>query len=157
MINDKRYYLDTFRVKEEDLAVLTAEGLKGGGDYCDLFFENTSYRDILLRDGEVSSGGFHIDYGVGIRVLCGEKTGYAYSESTDPASMRAAARAAAAITAGCAVSGDRRTGTSAGPIPPRTATLCARIGVQRMCLRICPCSRSLRPLSGPRIRAWSRL
>ena len=109
MINDKRYYLDTFRVKEEDLAALTAEGLKGGGDYCDLFFENTSYRDILLRDGEVSSGGFHIDYGVGIRVLCGEKTGYAYSESTDPASMRAAARAAAAITAGCAFSGDRRT------------------------------------------------
>ncbi|MBR5073511.1 MAG: TldD/PmbA family protein [Bacteroidales bacterium] len=109
MINDKRYYLDIFQVTEENLLSLTAEGLRSGGDYCDLFFENTSYRDILLRDGEVSSGGFHIDYGVGIRVLCGEKTGYAYSESTDPASMRAAARAAAAITAGCAIGGDRRT------------------------------------------------
>ena len=109
MINDKRYYLDTFRVTEDDLRSLAAEGLRSGGDFCDLFFENTSYRDILLRDGEVSSGGFHIDYGIGIRVLCGEKTGYAYSESTDPASMRAAARAAAAITAGCAVGGDRRT------------------------------------------------
>ena len=109
MIYDRQYYLDTFRVTENDLAALAAEGLKGGGDYCDLFFENTSYRDILLRDGEVSSGGFHIDYGVGIRVLCGEKTGYAYSESTDMPSMRSAARAAAAITAGYAAGGDRRT------------------------------------------------
>ena len=109
MIYDRQYYLDTFRVTESDLSALTAEGLRGGGDYCDLFFENTSYRDILLRDGEVSSGGFHIDYGVGIRVLCGEKTGYAYSESTDMPSMRSAARAAAAITVGYAAGGDRRT------------------------------------------------
>ena len=94
MIYDRQYYLDTFRVTERDLAELAAEGLRSGGDFCDLFVENTSYRDILLRDGEVSSGGFHIDYGVGIRVLCGEKTGYAYSESTDMPSMRAAARAA---------------------------------------------------------------
>ena len=109
MIYDRQYYLDTFRVTENDLRDLAAEGLRGGGDFCDLFFENTSYRDILLRDGEVSSGGFHIDYGVGIRVLCGEKTGYAYSESTDLPSMRSAARAAAAITVGCVAGGDRRT------------------------------------------------
>ena len=109
MIYDRQYYLDTFMVTERDLAELAAEGLRSGGDFCDLFFENTSYRDILLRDGEVSSGGFHIDYGVGIRVLCGEKTGYAYSESTDMPSMRSAARAAAAITAGVAAVGDRRT------------------------------------------------
>lgn len=109
MIYGKQYYLDTFQVTERQLQQLAAEGLANGGDFCDLYFENTSYRDILLRDGEVTSGGFHIDYGVGIRVLSGEKTGYAYSESTDPASMKEAARAAAAITAGCKVSEDRRT------------------------------------------------
>lgn len=76
---------------------LAAEGLRKGGDFCDLFFENTSFRNLLLRDGEVTGGGFHIDYGVGIRVLKGEKTGYAYSESTDYASMKAAADAAATI------------------------------------------------------------
>lgn len=109
MIYGKQYYLDTFKVTEKDLQMLVSEGLAGGGDFCDLYFDNTSYRDILLRDGEVTSGGFHIDYGVGIRVLSGEKTGYAYSESTDPASMKSAAKAAAAITAGCAPAGDRRT------------------------------------------------
>ena len=77
---------------------LTAEGLGNGGDFCDLYFENTSYRDLLLRDGEVTSGGFHVDYGVGIRVLSGEKTGYAYSESTDMPSMLSAAKAAAQMT-----------------------------------------------------------
>ena len=109
MIDDKQHYLDTFGVTDSLLRNLVAEGLRNGGDYCDLFFENTSYRDILLRDSQVSSGGFHIDYGVGIRVLSGDKTGYAYSESTDKASMLSAARAAAAITTGCAVREDRRT------------------------------------------------
>lgn len=97
MIYDKNYYLDTFHVSEEDMRKLAAEGLRYGGDFCDLYFENTSFRDLLLRDGKVSSGGFHIDFGVGIRVLKEEKTGYAYSESTDYASMKSAAAAAAAI------------------------------------------------------------
>ena len=97
MINDKSYYLDLFSVTENDLQRLTEESLRSGGDYADLYFENTALSDLLLRDGEVSSGGFNVDFGVGIRVLKGEKTGYAYSESTDRASMLSAARAAASI------------------------------------------------------------
>ena len=68
MYKDKNFYLNLFQVSEAQLERLAADGLKGGGSYCDLFFENTSYNDLLLRDGIVSSGGFHIDYGVGIRV-----------------------------------------------------------------------------------------
>ena len=97
MINDKSFYLDLFSVTEENLLSLVEESLRNGGDYADLYFENTTCSDLLLMDGEVSSGGFNIDYGVGIRVLKGEKTGYAYSESTDRASMLSAARAAALI------------------------------------------------------------
>ena len=98
MILDKKFYFDTFRVTDCALEKLVSESLSTGGDYCDLYFENTVCSDLLLRDGEVSSGGFNIDYGVGIRVLKGEKTGYAYSESTDMASMRAAAKCAALIS-----------------------------------------------------------
>ena len=86
MYKDKNFYLNLFQVSEAQLERLAADGLGGGGSYCDLFFENTSYNNLFLRDGIVSSGGFHIDYGVGIRVLKGDKTGYAYSEST-PADM----------------------------------------------------------------------
>ncbi len=100
MYKDKDYYLNLFQVSEAQLSRLAGKGLKGGGSYCDLYFENTSYNDLLLRDGIVSSGGFHIDYGVGIRVLKGEKTGYAYSESTDSRSMAEAATAASKIAEG---------------------------------------------------------
>lgn len=88
---------DIFSVDEAMLKGIVATALGSGGDWCDLYFEDSSYFDLLLRDGEVSSGGHHIDYGCGIRVLKGEKTGYAYAESTDIKSLMAAARAAAAI------------------------------------------------------------
>lgn len=97
MIADKKYYLDTFRVDEGMLERLTAEALSSGGDYADLYFDNTEVSDLLLRDGQVGSGGFNVDYGVGIRVLKGDKTGYAYAETTEPRAMMEAARAAAAI------------------------------------------------------------
>lgn len=100
MYKDKNFYLNLFQVSEAQLERLAADGLGGGGSYCDLFFENTSYNNLFLRDGIVSSGGFHIDYGVGIRVLKGDKTGYAYSESTDPRSMAEAAAAASKIAEG---------------------------------------------------------
>ena len=76
-----------------ELRAIVAEGLKGG-DWCDLYFEQTVYNDLLLRDGVVASGGFHLDYGCGVRVLDGEKTGYAYSESTAMPALMDAARAA---------------------------------------------------------------
>lgn len=100
MIKDKGYYLALFQVSEQQLDGLASEGLRGGGSYCDLFFENTEYHELLLRDGIVSSGGFHVDFGVGIRVLKGERTGYAYSESTDARSMAEAVKAATLIAQG---------------------------------------------------------
>ncbi len=88
--------IDLFGLSLPQLRAIVAEGIKGG-DWCDLYFEQTVYNDLLLRDGTVASGGFHLDYGCGVRVLSGEKTGYAYSESTDFQSLIDAARAAGAI------------------------------------------------------------
>ena len=90
---------DRFGVSEEQLRALVAEGLRAGGDWCDLYFEDTSYHDLLLRDGVVGSGGYHVDFGCGIRVLKGEKTGYAYAETTDFQSLKNAATAAGSIAA----------------------------------------------------------
>ncbi|MCQ2181323.1 MAG: TldD/PmbA family protein [Bacteroidales bacterium] len=92
--------MDRFGINGTQLRALVAEGLGRGGSWCDLYFEDTVYCDLLLRDSEVSSGGYHQDYGCGIRVLAGEKTGYAYSESTDFTSLIQAARAASAIASG---------------------------------------------------------
>ena len=100
MILERQYYLDRFGVTLPQLEALAAEGMKSGGSFCDLFFEDTSYSDLLLRDSQVSSGGSHVDFGCGVRVLSGEKTGYAYAESTDYQALLSAARAAGAISDG---------------------------------------------------------
>ena len=93
----ENYYLNIFGTDVPTLDKLVATALSNGGDYCDLYFENTVYFNLMLKDGAVTSGGCHTDFGVGIRVLKGEKTGYAYSETTELSDMMAAARAASAI------------------------------------------------------------
>ena len=107
---DKQYFLDTFKVSTPDLETIAAEAISKGGDWSDLYFENSLYGDLLLKDGEVTSGGLHSDFGVGIRVLSGEKTGYAYSETTDLKDMKAAAKAASLIAEGNA---QKKVGTCA--------------------------------------------
>ena len=97
MINPKTSYFAVFQVDQSILDALVDEGCSSGGSYCDLFFENTTYGSLLLRDGAVTSGGNHVDFGVGVRVLSGEKTGYAYSESTGWPDLLACAKAAAQI------------------------------------------------------------
>ena len=97
---NKTYYLDLFNVSLQQIKTVTETALAHGGDYADLYFEHTTFFNLLLKDGVVSSGGFHTDYGVGIRVLKGEKTGYAYAENTEMHDMVQAAKAASAIATG---------------------------------------------------------
>ena len=90
-------YMSFFGVTEENLRELISIALSKGGEYADLFFEHSVINELTLRDGEVNAAGTHIDYGVGIRVVKGEKTGYAYSEITTMPLMRKAALTAAQI------------------------------------------------------------
>ena len=86
-----------FNISQSELDTLIRTGLAQGGDYADLYFEYTTFLTLSLKDGVVSAGGFHSDFGVGIRVLKGERTGYAYSESLEMSEMMKAAQAAAII------------------------------------------------------------
>ena len=95
---NRDHFLKTFRTDVGQMENIVARALANGGDWCDLYFEYTTYNELMLRDSEVTSGGFHVDYGVGIRVLSGERTGYAYSESTDYQDMLSAAKAASVIS-----------------------------------------------------------
>ena len=86
-----------FRVSIEDLQKVLNESLSKGGDYADLFFEHTINHNIALRDGEVNRASSNVDYGVGVRVVVGDQTGYAYVENTTLEDMLRAARTAAGI------------------------------------------------------------
>ena len=96
-MNTAEYYHNIFGVSKPQLNQLIATALAKGGDYADLYFEYTTFFNLNLKDGVVSSGGFHTDCGVGIRVLKGERTGYAYSENLATGEMLKAAQAASLI------------------------------------------------------------
>src|SRR5215831_5674651 len=70
-----------------------------GGDYADLFFEYRAGADFLFEDGKVKSVGRGITLGLGVRVLKGDATGYAYCEELTWEAMAEAARTAAQIAA----------------------------------------------------------
>lgn len=88
---------EMFGVDYRIMDTVLAEAMSSGADYADLYFENTWYRDLLLRDGDVASGGMHVDFGVGVRALDGERTGYAYCETTLIREMLNAARSASYV------------------------------------------------------------
>ncbi len=92
--------MELFGVTPEDLKKLIDIALSKGGDYADLYFEYSEANEISLRDNEVNSAGSHIDYGMGVRVLFGDQTGYAYTECTSMTDMERAANVASRIANG---------------------------------------------------------
>lgn len=94
------FALNHFGVSEGDLKKVLAAALEKGGDYADLFFEHTYNNYIGLQDGAVNRASSNIDFGVGVRVLSGDQSGYAYVENVTLAEMLTAARTAARIANG---------------------------------------------------------
>ncbi|GHV47439.1 peptidase U62 [Bacteroidia bacterium] len=86
-----------FQVSEGDLKQVLAAALEKGGDYADLFFEHTFQNNVGLQDGAVNRASSNIDFGMGVRVLSGDQTGYAYVENITLEEMLKAARTAARI------------------------------------------------------------
>jgi TldD protein len=63
-----------------------------GADDADLYFEHTVSEGWSLEEGRVKSGSFSIDHGVGVRVVRGEKTAFAYSDDISLPALRDAAK-----------------------------------------------------------------
>lgn len=89
-----------FGVTEGELRKVLATALEKGGDYVDLFFEHTFNNYVGLQDGAVNRCNSNIDFGMGVRVLNGDQTGYAYVENITLPEMLKAARTAARIANG---------------------------------------------------------
>ena len=92
-----KFAMEHFNVSEEDLKKVLTTALEKGGDYADLFFEHTYNNSIALRDGTVNRAASNIDFGMGVRVLSGDQTGYAYVENISLQDMLNAAKTAARI------------------------------------------------------------
>lgn len=93
-------YLEHFEVTIPMLQKVIAAAMAKGGTYADLFFQHKIYNNLGLQDGKVNRAYSNIDYGVGIRVLNGDQTGFAYSETVTMEAMLKAAKTAANIASG---------------------------------------------------------
>ena len=64
----------------------------------EIFAEVTTQDSVSLEEGIVKSGDRHLEQGVGVRALAGEKQGYAHADDVTVESVRLAAATARAIS-----------------------------------------------------------
>jgi TldD protein len=94
------FFAVKFALTAADLEAYLSEALANGGDYADLYFEYVSTASLSIDEGIVKSANQGVSLGVGVRVLAGEKTGYAYSDDLSPEKIRQACRTASCIANG---------------------------------------------------------
>lgn len=80
-----------------DLEQVMGKVLGNKIDYADLYFQYSRQESWSLEEGQVKSGSRHIEQGVGVRAIAGEKTGFAYSDEIVLPALLDAATAARAI------------------------------------------------------------
>jgi len=97
VIQGDRFFSDNFGITGQTLGGLLSTALAHGGDYADLYFEYRIKDVLTLEESILKNATKNISQGVGIRVLSGDRTGYAYADGFDPQEMLQAARTAAGI------------------------------------------------------------
>ncbi len=96
----KRFFFDKFGITERLLERCLGEALSAGGDYADLYFESVTATSLGVDEQIVKSASQGTSAGCGVRVLSGERTGYAYTDNLSSERLLHAARTAALIASG---------------------------------------------------------
>jgi TldD protein len=129
----KRYFIEKLGLSERLMERCLGEALSAGGDYADLYFESVTSTSLGIDESLVKSASQGISVGCGIRVVSGERTGYAYTDDLSSERLLRAARTAALIASGPAkeqMSGFRHTSDSATLYPITGATADAEISAK---------------------------
>src|SRR5947207_13417358 len=99
-VDKNRFFFQNYGLNERDLEKYLAAALSAGGDYADLYFEYLTSTSLMVDESIVKSASQGISAGCGVRVVSGERTGYAYTDDLAPARILHAARTAALIARG---------------------------------------------------------
>jgi len=101
MDNQKsKFFFEHYWLSSGDLERYLGAALSAGGDYADLYFEYLTSTSVMVDESLVKSASQGISAGCGVRVISGERTGYAYSDDLAPEKILHAARTAALIASG---------------------------------------------------------
>ncbi len=76
---------------------LISLALSRGGSFADLYFEHETTSSLLLEEGIIRTASAGVSCGLGVRVVAGERTGYAYTDDLSWPAMARAAETAAQI------------------------------------------------------------
>src|SRR5262244_533962 len=99
-VDKNRFFFEHYGLTESALEKYLAAAMSAGGDYADLYFEYLSSTSLMVDESMVKSASQGISAGCGIRVVSGERTGYAYTDDLSPERILHAARTAALIASG---------------------------------------------------------
>src|SRR5690348_7353334 len=99
-VSKNPFFFEHYGLTQADLERYLAAALSAGGDYADLYFEYLSSTSLMVDESMVKSASQGISAGCGVRVLSGERTGYAYTDDLSPERILHAARTAALIASG---------------------------------------------------------
>src|SRR5216683_7199325 len=100
MTQNQSLFFQKFGLTPNDLQSYLGEALSAGGEYADLYFEYLTSTSLMVDESLVKSASQGISAGCGVRVLSGERTGYAYTDDLSPDKILRAARTAALIARG---------------------------------------------------------
>jgi TldD protein len=92
-----KFFFERYNLTMGDLERLLAIALERGGDYADLYFEYKLYGSVHIEEQIVKSAAKSISQGVGVRVITGDKTGYAYTDEIAFDAIKRAAETASHI------------------------------------------------------------
>jgi TldD protein len=84
-------------VPRELVAELLGLARGQGAEFAEVYAEHTIHTAFGLEENRLKHSQYSVHQGVGVRVIVGEQTGYAYADGFEPDDLREAARVAAQI------------------------------------------------------------
>ncbi len=110
-------------IDKSTLSKVINKALERGGDFADIYLENRISREISMEESIFNSGIYGVRQGAGVRIICGEKTGFAYTDEIDEASLMRAAEVASYVA--------RNDGNTITPVDLSTAERESYVSVKR--------------------------
>jgi len=99
VLRPERFFRERYGVSEGTLERVLGSALARHADYGDLYFEFRTSETLALEDGLVKRASKDVSQGAGVRVVAGDKTGYAYSDDVTVSTLEHAAKTAGHIAA----------------------------------------------------------
>ena len=92
--------METFQLTPAMVNKMLNAAMSRGGDFAEIFCEYSRLNTLVMEEGILKNALTSIDKGVGIRVVKGERSGYAYTERFDEQAFLNIASTASAIADG---------------------------------------------------------